>query len=1230
MTRKLLHAVVLALWFFSELLLVLPAPTTQAAPSPLYLSADVDGDGLPNDIEQAGWCNALGCFTTDYIDPDSDDDGLTDGEEKLFEADPTNAASPGIYVLYEDSFKTKEYFPWQPYGHKLIARGDSFAPTRPDAIDVEKRLGTNLDAVVVRRGTTFWVGGPADSNLVIDKSISSLTTLPKVKDQYTGSWRVTVPANGTAGKYTLTLDGRSLDLLVIFEMASPAGELTQQAIDKFLYDDNPNISDDNIGLQVFTWRYPGDPQPGTTPPYVIPNGNDYEVKQGHAYDFFNQQYSRFLMEDYVIGAINGKSSQQAAAQALTALVDENTIFRNPNPKDSSWTVLHPAVNDIKQQCSNVSGLLTSFSRAAGIPARALMTDWHNSTFDHANEIWVNGSWRVYRGYKTFEMADPEGDFTPQGCSEPAWPACGYHQYFTRSEWGRRRYTQWRPGDTGHKSYFLFVAREDWSAQGLAYRWATWAPNEIKLKNGTFKTMNNPYWGKAEPEITGAPGPNPSGWPPPPPDPTPTPPPAPLTLAGSTDSATVGRSSLQLTSPIQVGRVLQEYGVDTNGNGRYDQLVLETEVTAAQAGPYALWAQLGAANYSPALQYTSGSLAEDYQELNLAAGTQVVKLRFSGLEIAKSGVSGPYVLNNVLVTDIVSPGPEDFVNSNLAELATEYTTAAYQANNFESLGATLTDVYNHTVVDNNGDGLADGVRITTNINIDQPGAYTVEGKLYDAKRQLVAQASWSGPGPAVELNFTSSAGSAGPFSLREVNLVNAQGQTIDASFANAYVIEQTPTLASASAASLEVMPQLRSSSITPTNVFNEVLVNGNLQVNAQVQVALAGSYKLEAWLADTAGNLVTWASGAPTTLSTGVQNLSVTFLGSNIRARGINGPYKVVALKVLKGDATYQVLDNVDVALTTQAYALNQFATSYHPGFEDYVENGAGQWLAQAPWAIDNDTHLYMGSSKAWYGANANSTLTLATPLNFLTQSSLALKFHTSYNLEGAADTGYVEASTDGVNWDILKTISGRSSWSKPIQVVDLSAYGKKPAVFLRFRLAAAGGASDDGWYIDDILISGIQDGDGDGVPDGDETGNPTHPCLKPDDWDSDNDGLPDGWEIDQNLDPCVATGDNGGSGDPDDDGLTNIDEYLNGTDPHDEDSDDDGLGDFFETHYGLDPNDPTGDNGANGDPDDDGLTNTQEQNQGTDPMNPDTDGDGIPDNKDDKQEFRIYLPSLLK
>ncbi len=131
------------------------------------------------------------------------------------------------------------------------------------------------------------------------------------------------------------------------------------------------------------------------------------------------------------------------------------------------------------------------------------------------------------------------------------------------------------------------------------------------------------------------------------------------------------------------------------------------------------------------------------------------------------------------------------------------------------------------------------------------------------------------------------------------------------------------------------------------------------------------------------------------------------------------------------------------------------------------------------------------------------------------------------------------------------------------------------------------------------------DDDGDGLVNIKEFYASTDPTS----LDSDGDGMPDGWEVRFGLDPLSSAD---AILDADQDGVSNLDEFINGTDPTriESDTDGDGMPDAWESAYGLDPFNPAD---ALEDPDADGLTNLDEFVSGTDPLRMDTDSDGMPD-----------------
>ncbi|WP_199886140.1 M4 family metallopeptidase [Pseudoalteromonas sp. T1lg23B] len=110
--------------------------------------------------------------------------------------------------------------------------------------------------------------------------------------------------------------------------------------------------------------------------------------------------------------------------------------------------------------------------------------------------------------------------------------------------------------------------------------------------------------------------------------------------------------------------------------------------------------------------------------------------------------------------------------------------------------------------------------------------------------------------------------------------------------------------------------------------------------------------------------------------------------------------------------------------------------------------------------------------------------------------------------------------------------------------------------------------------------------------------------------DSDEDGMFDRWETENGLDPNDPSD---ATLDPDQDNLTNLEEFINSTNPHDADTDSDGMPDGWEVSYSLNPLVSTD---ALIDSDQDGLTNLEEFNLNSEPNNQDSDNDGVKDVED--------------
>jgi hypothetical protein len=130
---------------------------------------------------------------------------------------------------------------------------------------------------------------------------------------------------------------------------------------------------------------------------------------------------------------------------------------------------------------------------------------------------------------------------------------------------------------------------------------------------------------------------------------------------------------------------------------------------------------------------------------------------------------------------------------------------------------------------------------------------------------------------------------------------------------------------------------------------------------------------------------------------------------------------------------------------------------------DGAENGSDNWILDG-FSITGNHH---SGSYGYHSGSANSyhaVMTLASPVYISGPTNLT--FYVNYNIENNYDYGFVEVSTDGINFESLDTYTGNSGgWAAKSYSLD-SYIGEN--LYIRFRYDTDVGVSYTGMYLDEV------------------------------------------------------------------------------------------------------------------------------------------------------------------
>jgi carboxypeptidase T len=148
-------------------------------------------------------------------------------------------------------------------------------------------------------------------------------------------------------------------------------------------------------------------------------------------------------------------------------------------------------------------------------------------------------------------------------------------------------------------------------------------------------------------------------------------------------------------------------------------------------------------------------------------------------------------------------------------------------------------------------------------------------------------------------------------------------------------------------------------------------------------------------------------------------------------------------------------------------------------FSDNMESGISKWSeSDGRWGLttasySSPTNSYTDSPTGSYVNSVNTWIQTVNPIDLSNAVAADLAFNQRYKTEVGYDFCYVEASTDGgATWSQVGPPYSGDSGGWGAESLSLSGFCGTASFKLRFRFASDSYITDDGWYVDDVVVLG--------------------------------------------------------------------------------------------------------------------------------------------------------------